>query len=55
MKLLYFLKVTYPIATVMVRIHSPAVVMRAPRSMVLVVCNTKTLYLMKWQYFWPTL
>jgi hypothetical protein len=39
MKPAYFLKVTYPIAAVMVRIHSPAVVMRAPRSMVLAVCD----------------
>jgi hypothetical protein len=40
MKLSYFLKVTYPIATVMARIHSPAVVIRAPRSMVLAVYDT---------------
>jgi hypothetical protein len=38
-KLSYILKVTYPIAAVMVKIHSPAVVMRAPRSMVLAVCD----------------
>jgi hypothetical protein len=38
--LLYFLKVIYPIAAVMVRIHSPAVVMTAPRSMVLVVLDS---------------
>jgi hypothetical protein len=37
MKPPYTLKVTYPIATVMMKIHSPAVAMRAPRSMVLVV------------------
>jgi hypothetical protein len=40
MKLPYTLKVTYPIATVMMKIHSPAVAMRAPRSMVLAVCDT---------------
>jgi hypothetical protein len=39
MKLPYFLKATYPIATVMMKIHSPAVAMRAPRSIVLVVCD----------------
>jgi hypothetical protein len=35
----YILKVTYPIAAVMAKIHSPAVAMRAPRSMVLAVCD----------------
>jgi hypothetical protein len=39
MKPPYTLKVTYPIATVMMKIHSPAVAMRAPRSMVLAVCD----------------
>jgi hypothetical protein len=42
MKLPYFLKLTYPIAAVIVRIHSPAVAMRAPRSIVLVVCNSSS-------------
>jgi hypothetical protein len=42
MKLPYFLKVTYPIAAVMARIHSLAVAMRAPRSMVLVVCDSSS-------------
>jgi hypothetical protein len=37
MKPSYFLKVTYPIAAVMARIHSRAVAMRALRSMVLAV------------------
>jgi hypothetical protein len=40
MKPPYILKATYPIATVMMKIHSPAVAMRAPRSMVLAVCDT---------------
>jgi hypothetical protein len=35
----YILKVTYPIATVMAKIHGLAVAMRAPRSMVLAVCD----------------
>jgi hypothetical protein len=35
----YILKVTYPIAAVMAKIHSPAVAMRALRSMVLAVCD----------------
>jgi hypothetical protein len=39
-KLSYILKVTYPIAAVMAKIHSPAVAMRAPRSMVFAVCDT---------------
>jgi hypothetical protein len=39
MKPSYFLKVTYPIAIVMAWIYSPAVAMRALRSMVLVVCD----------------
>jgi hypothetical protein len=43
-KLPYFLKVTYPIAAVMVRIHSPAVAMTAPRSIVLAVCNNRYIY-----------
>jgi hypothetical protein len=38
-KLPYILKVTYPMAAVMVKIHSLAVAMRAPRSMVLAVCD----------------
>jgi hypothetical protein len=42
MKPPYFLTVTYPIAVVMVRIHSLAVAMRAPRSMVLVVCDSSS-------------
>jgi hypothetical protein len=50
MKLPSFLKVTYPIAAVMVRIHSPAIAMRALRSMVLVVCDTYTLGLKKGKY-----
>jgi hypothetical protein len=33
----HFLKITYAIVAVMVRIHSPAMVMMAPRSMVLAV------------------
>jgi hypothetical protein len=37
----YILKITYPIATVMVKIHSPAVALRAPRSMVLAVCDSR--------------
>jgi hypothetical protein len=36
----YILKVTYPIAAVMAKIHSLAVAMRAPRSMVLAVCDS---------------
>jgi hypothetical protein len=36
----YILKVIYPIAAVMAKIHSPAVVMRALRSMVLAVCDS---------------
>jgi hypothetical protein len=39
MKPPYILKATYPIATVMMKIHSPAVAMRAPRSMALAVCD----------------
>jgi hypothetical protein len=44
MKPPYTLKVTYPIATVIMKIHSPAVVMRAPRSMVLAVCDNRPRY-----------
>jgi hypothetical protein len=43
MKLPYILKAKYPIATVMMMIHSLAVAMRAPRSMVSAVCDTRVL------------
>jgi hypothetical protein len=39
----YILKVTYSIAAVMAMIHSPAVARRAPRSMVLAVCDREFL------------
>jgi hypothetical protein len=42
MKLPYTLKVTYPIATVMMKFHSLAVAMRAPRSIILVVCDSSS-------------
>jgi hypothetical protein len=55
-KLPSFLKVTYLIATVMVvRIHSPAMVIIALRSMVLVVCDTYTLGLKKGKYLYYSL
>jgi hypothetical protein len=40
MKPSYILNMTYAMATVIARIHSPAVVMSAPRSMFLAVCDT---------------
>jgi hypothetical protein len=46
MKPPYFLKITYAIAAVMARIHSLAVVMRAPRSIVLAVCDSLCLVLL---------
>jgi hypothetical protein len=39
MKPSYILNVTYPMATVIAKIHRPAVAMSAPRSMFLVVCD----------------
>jgi hypothetical protein len=42
MKPSYILNVTYPMATVIAKIHRPAVAMSAPRSMFLVVCDTTT-------------
>jgi hypothetical protein len=42
MKPPYILKATYPIATVMMKIHSAAVAMRAPRSMALAVCDSSS-------------
>jgi hypothetical protein len=41
MKPSYILNVTYAMATVMAKIHSPAVAMSAPRSMFLAVCDTQ--------------
>jgi hypothetical protein len=46
MKPPYILKTTYPIATVMMKIHSLAVAMRAPRSMALAVCDNMA----PWRY-----
>jgi hypothetical protein len=40
MKPPYILKVTYPIVIVMAKTHSPALAIRAPRSIVLAVCDT---------------
>jgi ribonuclease HI len=40
MKPSYILNVTYPMATVIAKIHRPAVAMSAPRSMFLAVCDT---------------
>jgi hypothetical protein len=40
MKPSYILNVTYPMATVIAKIHRPAVAMSAPRSMSLAVCDT---------------
>jgi hypothetical protein len=39
MKPSYILNVTYPMATVIAKIHRPAVAMSAPRSMFLAVCD----------------
>jgi hypothetical protein len=45
MKPSYILNVTYPMATVIAKIHRPAVAMSAPRSMSLVVCDNPVLSL----------
>jgi hypothetical protein len=46
MKLPYILKATYPIATVMMKIHGLAVAMRALRSTVLAVCDTQLMQML---------
>jgi hypothetical protein len=38
----YILKVTYPIAAVMAKIHTLAVAMKSPMSMVLAVCDSSS-------------